>query len=107
MMADLVHGLTNLLPSLATMNTKELVANIIALVILVITLVVNICIQIYIGILDYYEEDNLIIYGSVTYLNDSAYIFCVVLLLMLLIIYVCHKFDGIELLVSSLHRQIP
>ncbi|KAI3523057.1 hypothetical protein L1887_01113 [Cichorium endivia] len=42
--------MSNLLPSLATMDTKELVSNIIALSILVITLVVNVCIQIHTGI---------------------------------------------------------
>ncbi|GJX55827.1 hypothetical protein Tco_0285724 [Tanacetum coccineum] len=43
--------MTNLLPSLATMNSKELLTNIIALDILVITLIVNVCIQIYTGVI--------------------------------------------------------
>ncbi|XP_042752022.1 uncharacterized protein LOC111905405 [Lactuca sativa] len=52
--------LANLLPSLATMDSKELVSNIIALAVLVITLAVNVCIQIYTGIFFYssYDAEN-------------------------------------------------
>ncbi|KAM0020690.1 hypothetical protein Hdeb2414_s0025g00669861 [Helianthus debilis subsp. tardiflorus] len=42
--------MANFLPSLATMNSSELLTNVIALGVLVITLVVNICIQISTGV---------------------------------------------------------
>ncbi|KAM0020694.1 hypothetical protein Hdeb2414_s0025g00669901 [Helianthus debilis subsp. tardiflorus] len=42
--------MANFFPSLATMNSKELLTNVIALGVLVITLVVNICIQISTGV---------------------------------------------------------
>ncbi|KAJ0488085.1 hypothetical protein HanHA300_Chr12g0429111 [Helianthus annuus] len=42
--------MANFLPSLATMNSNELLTNVIALGVLVITLVVNICIQISTGV---------------------------------------------------------
>ncbi|KAI3679386.1 hypothetical protein L2E82_51295 [Cichorium intybus] len=87
--------MANLLPSLAIMETKELVANIIALGVLVITLVVNICIQIYTGILLYSEYDADVLVGEV-YTDYEMFIVSVVLvvisvgpLLTLLIIYVC------------------
>ncbi|KAI3523301.1 hypothetical protein L1887_01362 [Cichorium endivia] len=87
--------MANLLPSLAIMETKELVANIIALGVLVITLVVNICIQIYTGILLYSEYDADVLVGEV-YTDYEMFIVNVVLvvisvgpLLTLLIIYVC------------------
>ncbi|CAH1452452.1 unnamed protein product [Lactuca virosa] len=86
--------MANLLPSLATMNSKELVANIIALVVLVITLVGNVCIQIHTGILDYYEDDYVFPETSgYAYVNfhpsGSSALISVVTLLMMLIIYVC------------------
>ncbi|KAL7594991.1 hypothetical protein Lser_V15G28814 [Lactuca serriola] len=89
--------MSNLLPSLATMNSKELVTNMIALGVLVITLVVNVCIQINTGVLSYHEFETVVRIGS----NDGAYklfypsvnimltIIYVVVLLMLLIIYAC------------------
>ncbi|KAI3679385.1 hypothetical protein L2E82_51294 [Cichorium intybus] len=77
--------LANLLPSLATMDSKQLVANIIALGILVITMVVNIFIQINTGILLYAAYDTYprppglnVLYGAMSVCS-----------LMLLIIYVC------------------
>ncbi|KAK9063264.1 hypothetical protein SSX86_017134 [Deinandra increscens subsp. villosa] len=48
-MAFMCAMMANLLPSLATMEGKELLTNLIALDILVITLVVNVCIQIETG----------------------------------------------------------
>ncbi|KAK9067054.1 hypothetical protein SSX86_014378 [Deinandra increscens subsp. villosa] len=52
--------MANLLPSLATMDNKELLTNIIALSVLVITLVVNVCIQIKTGLLSLYKyQDDL------------------------------------------------
>ncbi|GKC45236.1 hypothetical protein Tco_1062958 [Tanacetum coccineum] len=50
-MAFMCTMMANLLPSLATMNSNELLTNIIALDILVITLIVNVCIQIYTGVI--------------------------------------------------------
>ncbi|XP_071702021.1 uncharacterized protein [Rutidosis leptorrhynchoides] len=50
-MAFMCTMMANLLPSLATMDNKSLVSNIIGLGILVITLVVNICIQMGTGLL--------------------------------------------------------
>ncbi|PWA51026.1 hypothetical protein CTI12_AA467070 [Artemisia annua] len=49
-MAFMCTMMANLLPSLATMDSKELLTNIIALDILVITLIVNVCIQTYTGL---------------------------------------------------------
>ncbi|PWA53017.1 hypothetical protein CTI12_AA449360 [Artemisia annua] len=91
--------MTFLLPSLATMNRKDLVTNIIALGLLVITLVVNICIQINTGLVSYSEdmrikEDNMgghkiksmAIYS---YANRITAITYVAMLLMLMMIYIC------------------
>ncbi|KAI3523298.1 hypothetical protein L1887_01359 [Cichorium endivia] len=50
--------MANLLPSIATMDTKELVSNIIALGVMVITLVVNVCIQMNTGVLSYHVDEN-------------------------------------------------
>ena len=57
-MAFMCTMMANLLPSLATMNSKELLTNIIALDILVITLIVNVCIQIYTGVIGDSEDYN-------------------------------------------------
>ncbi|KAI3791439.1 hypothetical protein L2E82_05208 [Cichorium intybus] len=88
--------MANLLPSLASMDSKELVANIIALGVLVITLVVNICIQINTGILLYTEHDaDIFVDSNYTYTRESFTVSVfyagtsVVPLLMLLIIYGC------------------
>ncbi|KAL7594990.1 hypothetical protein Lser_V15G28815 [Lactuca serriola] len=92
--------MANLLPSLATMNSKELVSNIIALAVLVITLVVNICIQLNTGVLFYHVVDDGAGYNLDGYVKSlpsyvperhnrfTAAIY-VGMLLMLLIIYVC------------------
>ncbi|KAJ9554757.1 hypothetical protein OSB04_009371 [Centaurea solstitialis] len=66
--------MANLLPSLSTMDNKELLANIIALGVLVITLVVNVCIQIKTGVIIQFS---------------LSAIMHVVLLLMSLIIHIC------------------
>ncbi|KAL7594986.1 hypothetical protein Lser_V15G28811 [Lactuca serriola] len=89
--------MANMLPSLATMNSKELVTNVIALGVLVITLVVNICIQINTGILFYSVDDAEVLvatpvytYLKGTFLQSIIYaVAYVVPLLMLLIIYAC------------------
>ncbi|CAI9289905.1 unnamed protein product [Lactuca saligna] len=82
--------LANLLPSLATMDSKELVSNIIALAVLVITLAVNVCIQIYTGIIFYSSYDAE--YSSTEigfFVKVIVGAICVVPMLMLLIIYAC------------------
>nr|XP_043616822.1 uncharacterized protein LOC122588714 [Erigeron canadensis] len=65
--------MANLLPSLASMDGKELLTNIIALGILVITMVVNVCIQLQTGVL--------------LYNNFSVATIVVVMLILLLMIY--------------------
>ncbi|XP_076946742.1 uncharacterized protein LOC143618396 [Bidens hawaiensis] len=78
--------MANLLPSLATMDSKELLANIIALAILVVTLVVNVCIQL---------ETSVIAHGDGEYLSIATFYswliarFYVAMLLLLLVIHVC------------------
>ncbi|KAJ9554754.1 hypothetical protein OSB04_009368 [Centaurea solstitialis] len=52
-MAFMCTMMANLLPSLSTMDSKELLTNIIALGVPVITLVVNVCIQVETGIVSY------------------------------------------------------
>ncbi|CAH1452456.1 unnamed protein product [Lactuca virosa] len=83
--------MANLLPSLATMDSKELISNIIALGVLVITLVVNVWIQIFTGMLinSIYYPPN-IVYREIRFLDRVIYVAIYgVPLLMLLIIYVC------------------
>ncbi|PWA63837.1 hypothetical protein CTI12_AA349980 [Artemisia annua] len=79
-MAFMCTMMANLLPSLATMNGKELLTNIIALDILVITLIVNVCIQIYTGVIG--ES------AFMGFVKGIALIY-VAMLLILLIIHTC------------------
>ncbi|KAI3679378.1 hypothetical protein L2E82_51287 [Cichorium intybus] len=91
--------MANVLPSLGTMDNKELVTNMIALGFLEITLVVNVCIQINTGVLSYYLDDAEFLrdFASPESLSLDAFprgqIFTatiyVVCLLLLLIIYAC------------------
>ncbi|GKE96083.1 hypothetical protein Tco_1580938, partial [Tanacetum coccineum] len=83
--------MANLLPSLATMNSSELLTNIIALDILVITLIVNVCIQIYTGVIGVFDDDYTVLFKGVA----SLY---VVMLLILLIIHTC---SGLTILKSK------
>ncbi|XP_071726958.1 uncharacterized protein [Rutidosis leptorrhynchoides] len=100
-MAFMCTMMANLLPSLATMETKELVSNIIALSVLVITLVVNVCIQINTGVFSYSSgnlfseiaskinaerSSELIVDKSDSSVTEIIY---VVTLLILLIIHIC------------------
>ncbi|PWA87103.1 hypothetical protein CTI12_AA135620 [Artemisia annua] len=97
-MAFMCTMMANLLPSLATMDNKELLANIIALVVLVITLVVNVCIQIITGVVSDSSKPRFTVsveqfkyqYRYV-YIdsNRPLAIIYVVLLLVLLIIHAC------------------
>ncbi|GJS50544.1 hypothetical protein Tco_0623906 [Tanacetum coccineum] len=77
-MAFMCTVMANFLPSLATMNSKELLTNIIALDILVITLLVNVCIQIYTGVI-----------GDYLHTTGLVALFYVPMLLILLIIHTC------------------
>ncbi|KAD4888178.1 hypothetical protein E3N88_20251 [Mikania micrantha] len=93
--------MANLLPSLATMDNKELLTNIIALGVLVITLVVNVFIQIKTGLLSLHkyqdklfktasdgkdQSTNMYVYA---HRYGIAATFYLGMLLMLLIIYAC------------------
>ncbi|PWA90031.1 hypothetical protein CTI12_AA104990 [Artemisia annua] len=98
-MAFMCSMMANLLPSLATMCSEELLANIVGLVVLVITLVVNICIQIATGVVSNEEKDriykmvkpgvNTESLGTNENLNKITATIQVTLLLMLLIIHIC------------------
>ncbi|KAI3523307.1 hypothetical protein L1887_01368 [Cichorium endivia] len=82
--------MANLLPSLATMESKEVFTNMIALGVLVITLAVNLCIQINTKVLSYHvDKENL--FQRDDYYTGRGVIATIYvgLLLILLIIYVC------------------
>ncbi|KAI3711662.1 hypothetical protein L1987_70201 [Smallanthus sonchifolius] len=101
-MAFMCTMMANLLPCLATMDNKTLLANVVALGVQVITLVVNVCIQIHTGVVESYKEysrkinemvptgkypGHLKVLNKVT-CSDLAAVY-VAMLLVLLIIYVC------------------
>ncbi|GJW98739.1 hypothetical protein Tco_0180547 [Tanacetum coccineum] len=86
--------MANFLPSLATMNNKELLTNIIALDILVITLIVNVCIQVNTCIICYSDSDCV---GTLDFRKRIALLY-VVMLLILLIIQTC---SGLTILKSK------
>ncbi|CAH1424180.1 unnamed protein product [Lactuca virosa] len=85
--------MANLLPSLATMDSKELFTNIIALVVLVITLVVNVCIQIKTGVVSNTEVEHRLggdhYSNYLSFYNQSIAIIYVAMILMLLMIHAC------------------
>nr|GEW93317.1 reverse transcriptase domain-containing protein [Tanacetum cinerariifolium] len=93
-MAFMCTMMANFLPSLATMNNKELVTNIIALDILVITLIVNVCIQVNTGIICYSDYDCV---GTLDFRKRIALLY-VVMPLILLIIQTC---SGLTILKSK------
>ncbi|GJX55829.1 hypothetical protein Tco_0285726 [Tanacetum coccineum] len=93
-MAFMCTMMANLLPSLATMNSKELLTNIIAVDILVITLIVNVCIEIDTGIICAYDYECV---GKLDILKGIALLY-VVMLLILLIIQTC---SGLTILKSK------
>nr|XP_043611534.1 uncharacterized protein LOC122583171 [Erigeron canadensis] len=88
-MAFMCTMMVNLLPSLATMNTRELITNIIALDVLVITLVVNVCIQIKTGVVSYSEIEHLVsgpnFHPRVHYNKLIASIYVAILLVLIII----------------------
>ncbi|KAJ0764650.1 hypothetical protein HanPI659440_Chr08g0294531 [Helianthus annuus] len=86
-MAFLCTMMANLLPSLAAMDSKELLSNVIALAVLVITLVVNVCIQIETGVVSpVYYGRRYNIFITKNWLTATIYM---VMLLALLMIYTC------------------
>ncbi|GJR83514.1 hypothetical protein Tco_0154299 [Tanacetum coccineum] len=93
-MAFMCTMMANFLPSLATMNSKELLTNIIALDILVITLIVNVCIQVYTGIICYSDYDCV---GTLDFRKRIALLYTVMLLI-LMIIQTC---SGLTILKSK------
>ncbi|KAJ0817394.1 hypothetical protein HanPI659440_Chr00c07g0718851 [Helianthus annuus] len=113
--------MANFLPSLATMNSNELLTNIIALSVLVITLVVNICIQISTGVVGNIPNNKFDIellkdvYDSPYQPNEFVWIgiaiLNVTLLLLLLIILVSSSFailnskQIIELKYQEVHEK--
>ncbi|KAK1413934.1 hypothetical protein QVD17_29671 [Tagetes erecta] len=99
-MAFMCTMMANLLPCLASMNSNELVSNIIALGVLVITLVVNMCIQINTGAVSYKEDAQFLqdvntkgfdlkLLGINKDRNTIIAVAYVTLLMVLLIIHVC------------------
>ncbi|KAI3785083.1 hypothetical protein L1987_44195 [Smallanthus sonchifolius] len=100
-MAFMCTMMANLLPSLATMDNKELLTNIVALGVLVITLVVNVCIQINTGLLSLYKHQEKLYETTAEARDQSPYLYAYIhrfgigatfyvgMLLMLLIIYAC------------------
>ncbi|PWA35535.1 hypothetical protein CTI12_AA607380 [Artemisia annua] len=82
--------MANLLPSLATMNSKELLTNIIALDILVITLIVNVSIQIYTDVI-----------GDPADFNNIAKVSALFNVAMLLILLIIHTCSGLTILKSK------
>ncbi|KAL4591683.1 hypothetical protein LXL04_004653 [Taraxacum kok-saghyz] len=99
-LAFMCSVMANLLPSLATMEIKELYTNMIALGVLVITLVVDVCIQINTGIFAYHAIDDIEFFKDfpnersiphAAYVAHQCHLATIYmgLLLMLLMIYVC------------------
>nr|GEU38107.1 hypothetical protein CTI12_AA449360 [Tanacetum cinerariifolium] len=94
-MAFMCTMMSAFLPSLATMNSKELVTNIIALGVLVITLVVDVCIQIHTGVISNSQDKQISeknkhqSNGVFGYANKSiAITYAAMLLMLLMYIYV-------------------
>ncbi|KAM0042918.1 hypothetical protein Hdeb2414_s0010g00335321 [Helianthus debilis subsp. tardiflorus] len=85
-MAFMCTMMANLLPSLATMDSKELRTNIVALAILLITLVVNVCIQIETGVIPLVGYLNIPLQA---YSSQRVAIMYVTMLLTLLMIHTC------------------
>ncbi|KAJ0700945.1 hypothetical protein HanOQP8_Chr10g0373771 [Helianthus annuus] len=77
--------MTNFMPSLAAMDNKTLLANIIGLSILVITMIVNICIDIYTGAIKHINLNLLSVYSSSFDCVVVAYIYMAMILLLLII----------------------
>ncbi|KAJ9554755.1 hypothetical protein OSB04_009369 [Centaurea solstitialis] len=93
-MAFMCTIMANLLPSLSTMDNRELFTNIIALAVLVITLLVNVCIQLKTGVVSYNKSGPMLHFpGGGTYLDPNYFykllaIVYVAMVIMLLIIHI-------------------
>ncbi|XP_076953834.1 uncharacterized protein LOC143628035 [Bidens hawaiensis] len=89
-MAFMCTMMANLLPSLATMDSKELLTTIIALGILVITLVVNVCIQMGTGVVSsFIPDNNKFVFSRLTYNTWLIANLYVAMLLASLMIHTC------------------
>ncbi|KAI3812361.1 hypothetical protein L1987_17068 [Smallanthus sonchifolius] len=75
--------MANLMPSLASMDNKTLLANLIGLSILVITMIVNICIQLNTRVINRYPYDG----TNLSYMDFAivAYVYTAMILLLLII----------------------
>ncbi|KAJ0745368.1 hypothetical protein HanPI659440_Chr10g0397931 [Helianthus annuus] len=97
-MAFMCAMMANILPSLATMGSNELLSNITALCVLVFTLVLNVCIQIQSGVVSYNEDSVMQMIspkydvqslGISKHRNTLLATIYMTLLVVLLIIHVC------------------
>ncbi|KAM0018074.1 hypothetical protein Hdeb2414_s0027g00695121 [Helianthus debilis subsp. tardiflorus] len=97
-MAFMCTMMANILPSLATMGSNELLSNITALCVLVFTLVLNVCIQIQSGVVSYNEDSVMQMIspkydvqslGISKHRNTLLATIYMTLLVVLLIIHVC------------------
>ncbi|KAJ0635304.1 hypothetical protein HanOQP8_Chr17g0649361 [Helianthus annuus] len=75
--------MANLMPSLASMDNKTLLANVIGLSILVLTMIVNVCIQLNTRVIDRYPYDG----TNISYMDFAivAYIYTAIIILLLII----------------------
>ncbi|MFS7982310.1 hypothetical protein Hanom_Chr10g00961291 [Helianthus anomalus] len=115
-MAFMCAMMANILPSLATMGSNELLSNVTALCVLVFTLVLNVCIQIQSGVVSY-NEDSVIQMISPKYdvrslgiskhRNTLLATIYMTLLVVLLIIHVCSSFAILKSkkIIESKYRQ--
>ncbi|KAD3641922.1 hypothetical protein E3N88_31146 [Mikania micrantha] len=79
--------MANLMPSLASMDNKTLLANVIGMCVLVITIIANICIQVYTGAVWHLSapERNYYLYGFDFVMIAYIYMALILLLLMIMI----------------------
>ncbi|MFS7960870.1 hypothetical protein Hanom_Chr08g00708131 [Helianthus anomalus] len=95
-MAFMCTMMANLLPSLATMESKELLINIIALAVQVITLVVNVCIQMKTGVVSNNHDAEY--YGI---LSSNSWIIAFIYVSMLLMLLMIHTCSALLILKSK------
>ncbi|KAL6554129.1 hypothetical protein OROMI_019802 [Orobanche minor] len=99
-MAFMCTMMANLLPSMSTMDSRELLTNIIALAVLVVTLVVNVCIQIKTGIVTYTQ----LLQGGLFY-DDGKNIYsrrtAIIYVVMLIMLLIMHKCSSLGILKSK------
>ncbi|KAL8217145.1 hypothetical protein R6Q57_023982 [Mikania cordata] len=100
--------MANFLPSLSSMDLKELLTSITALGFLVITVVVNVCIQIDTGVLSYYMDDGYSFenvsdakdLSSQTHLCDRS-VLAITYVALLLILLIMHASSSLAVLKSK------